>query len=40
MITKFGSGDPPDHRETVRVRLVTDAVQAHFVRERAVLEGA
>lgn len=31
---------PPDHRETVRVRLVMDAVQALFVRERAVLEGA
>jgi DNA-binding transcriptional LysR family regulator len=31
---------PPDHRETVRVRLVMDAVQAHFARERAVLEGA
>ncbi len=31
---------PPDHRETVRVRLVMDAVQAHFARERAVLAGA
>jgi DNA-binding transcriptional LysR family regulator len=31
---------PPDHRETVRVRLVMDAVQALFARERAVLEGA
>lgn len=31
---------PPVHRETVRVRLVMDAVQALFARERAVLEGA
>jgi DNA-binding transcriptional LysR family regulator len=31
---------PPDHRETVRVRLVMDAVQALFAREREVLEGA
>ena len=31
---------PPDHRETVRVRLVMEAVQALFARERAVLEGA
>jgi DNA-binding transcriptional LysR family regulator len=31
---------PPDHRETVRVRLVMDAVQALFARERAILEGA
>ena len=31
---------PPDHRETVRVRLVMDAVQALFARERAVLEGS
>jgi DNA-binding transcriptional LysR family regulator len=30
---------PPDHRETVRVRLVMDAVQALFARERAILEG-
>jgi len=30
---------PPDHRETVRVRLVMDAVQAHFAGERALLEG-
>ena len=31
---------PPDHRETLRVRLVMDAVQALFARERVVLEGA
>jgi len=31
---------PPDHRETVRVRLVMDAVQALFARERVVLEGS
>ena len=31
---------PPDHRETVRVRLVMDAVTALFERERKVLEGA
>ena len=31
---------PPDHRETVRVRLVMDAVQALFAREHAVLEGS
>jgi len=31
---------PPDHRETVRVRLVMDALQAVFARERAVLEGS
>lgn len=30
---------PPEHRETVRVRLVMDAVAALFQRERAVLEG-
>jgi DNA-binding transcriptional LysR family regulator len=30
---------PPDHRETVRVRLVMDAVQELFTRERSVLEG-
>ena len=30
---------PPDHRETLRVRLVMDAVQALFARERVVLEG-
>jgi DNA-binding transcriptional LysR family regulator len=31
---------PPDHRETVRVRLVMDAVTALFERERKMLEGA
>jgi DNA-binding transcriptional LysR family regulator len=31
---------PPDHRETVRVRLVMDAIHALFTRERAVLEGS
>jgi len=31
---------PPDHRETVRVRLVMDAVTALFERERKILEGA
>jgi DNA-binding transcriptional LysR family regulator len=31
---------PPDHRETVRVRLVMDAVTALFERERKTLEGA
>jgi DNA-binding transcriptional LysR family regulator len=31
---------PPDHRETMRVRLVMDAVQALFAREHAVLEGS
>ena len=31
---------PPDHRETLRVRLVMDAVQALFARERVVLEGS
>jgi DNA-binding transcriptional LysR family regulator len=31
---------PPDHRDTVRVRLVMDAVTALFERERALLEGA
>jgi DNA-binding transcriptional LysR family regulator len=31
---------PPDHRNTVRVRLVMDAVTALFERERAMLEGA
>lgn len=30
---------PPEHRETVRVRLVMDAVAALFQRERALLEG-
>ena len=30
---------PPDHRETVRVRLVMDAVTALFERERKILEG-
>jgi hypothetical protein len=29
---------PPDHRNTVRVRLVMDAVAALFERERALLE--
>lgn len=31
---------PPDHRETVRVRLVMNAVADLFERERTVLEGA
>lgn len=31
---------PPDHRDTVRVRLVMDALTALFERERRVLEGA
>jgi DNA-binding transcriptional LysR family regulator len=31
---------PPEHRDTVRVRLVMDAITALFVRERALLEGA
>jgi DNA-binding transcriptional LysR family regulator len=31
---------PPDHRETVRVRLVMDALTALFGRERKMLEGA
>jgi DNA-binding transcriptional LysR family regulator len=31
---------PPDHRETVRVRLVMDAVTTIFERERKMLEGA
>jgi DNA-binding transcriptional LysR family regulator len=31
---------PPDHRETVRVRLVMDAVTALFERERKMLAGA
>jgi DNA-binding transcriptional LysR family regulator len=31
---------PPDHRETVRVRLVMDAITALFERERKMLEGA
>jgi hypothetical protein len=31
---------PPDHRETVRIRLVMDAVTALFERERNMLEGA
>jgi DNA-binding transcriptional LysR family regulator len=31
---------PPDHRETVRVRLVMDALTALFERERKILEGA
>ncbi len=30
---------PPEHRETVRVRLVMDAITALFQRERAILEG-
>lgn len=30
---------PPDHRHTVRVRLVMDAVAALFERERALLGG-
>jgi DNA-binding transcriptional LysR family regulator len=30
---------PPDHRNTVRVRLVMDAVAALFERERTMLEG-
>ena len=30
---------PPEHRATVRVRLVMDAITALFQRERAVLEG-
>jgi hypothetical protein len=30
---------PPDHRNTVRVRLVMDAVTALFERERALLAG-
>ena len=30
---------PPDHRNTVRVRLVMDAVTALFERERALLSG-
>ncbi len=30
---------PPEHKETVRVRLVMDAVAALFHRERAMLEG-
>jgi DNA-binding transcriptional LysR family regulator len=31
---------PPDHRNTVRVRLVMDALTALFERERTMLEGA
>ena len=31
---------PPDHRDTVRVRLVMDAVTALFERERKVIEGS
>jgi DNA-binding transcriptional LysR family regulator len=31
---------PPDHRETVRVKLVMNAVQTLFASERAVLEGS
>jgi DNA-binding transcriptional LysR family regulator len=31
---------PPDHRETIRVRLVMDAVTALFQREREILAGA
>ena len=31
---------PPDHRETVRVRIVMDALTALFERERKVMEGA
>ena len=30
---------PPDHRNTVRVRLAMDAVTALFERERALLSG-
>jgi DNA-binding transcriptional LysR family regulator len=30
---------PPAHRETVRVRLVMEAIAALFQRERALLEG-
>jgi DNA-binding transcriptional LysR family regulator len=30
---------PPDHRETVRVRLVMEAVAALFERESALLSG-
>jgi len=30
---------PPDHRNTVRVRLVMDAVAALFERERVLLGG-
>ena len=30
---------PPEHRETVRVRLVMDAIAALFQRERTLLEG-
>jgi DNA-binding transcriptional LysR family regulator len=30
---------PPDHRETVRVRLVMDALTALFERQRKILEG-
>ena len=30
---------PPEHRETLRVRLVMDAIAALFQRERALLEG-
>jgi DNA-binding transcriptional LysR family regulator len=30
---------PPDHKETVRVRLVMDAVATLFVSQRALLEG-
>ena len=30
---------PPDHRDTLRVRLVLDALVALFARERALLEG-
>jgi DNA-binding transcriptional LysR family regulator len=30
---------PPEHRDTVRVRLVMDAITALFQRERALLEG-
>lgn len=31
---------PPDHRETVRVRIVMDSLTALFERERKVMEGA
>ncbi len=31
---------PPDHKDTVRVRLVMDALSALFERERKVLEGS
>ena len=31
---------PPDHRNTVRVRLVMDALTVLFERERTMLDGA